>query len=147
MSNSMIFEIPGLDAVVAELNAISADMVSKVLAPIVYKKANGAMTVIKQRYVPVDTGALRSTGSVKPSVIAGDSVTVEMGFGGPAAPYALIVHERLGAHHPIGQAKYLEEPLQMMLGNATPMDGGDGGKSLSEEIISAVAERMTGLRK
>lgn len=31
---------------------------------------------------------------------------------GYSAPYALAVHERLNVYHPIGQAKYLEQPLR-----------------------------------
>ena len=34
-----------------------------------------------------------------------------MGYGGSAAPYALVVHENLFAYHPHGQAKYLEAPV------------------------------------
>jgi hypothetical protein len=60
---------------------------------------------------PVDTGALRSTGHVEPPVISGREIRVDLGFGGPAAPYAVIVHEDLDAHHPVGNAKYVERPL------------------------------------
>lgn len=28
--------------------------------------------------------------------------------------YALVVHERLDVHHPVGQAKYLEEPARLL---------------------------------
>jgi hypothetical protein len=35
-------------------------------------------------------------------------VSVRVEVGGPAAPYALLVHEDLTAHHPVGGAKYLE---------------------------------------
>jgi hypothetical protein len=38
----------------------------------------------------------------------GKQIQVRLVFGGPAAPYAAIVHENLTAHHPVGQAKYLE---------------------------------------
>lgn len=31
---------------------------------------------------------------------------------GYSAPYALAVHERLDVYHPIGQAKYLEQPMR-----------------------------------
>jgi hypothetical protein len=33
---------------------------------------------------------------------------VVVGFGGPAAPYALVVHERTDLNHPEGEAKFLE---------------------------------------
>lgn len=57
---------------------------------------------------PVETGALRASGIVEPPEWRGDTVTVRLGFGGPAASYAYIVHEDLMAHHPVGHAKYLE---------------------------------------
>lgn len=44
------------------------------------------------------------------------SRTVGDGFAetkvGYTAPYALAVHERLDLHHPIGQAKFLEQPMR-----------------------------------
>lgn len=60
---------------------------------------------------PVDTGNLRGSGTVRPPTIEGDRVSVELGFGGPAAPYAPIVHEDLAAAHPVGKAKFLEDPV------------------------------------
>jgi hypothetical protein len=33
-----------------------------------------------------------------------------------SAPYAIYVHENLEAHHPIGQAKFLEEPARLLEG-------------------------------
>jgi hypothetical protein len=60
---------------------------------------------------PVDTGALRASGHVQAPVDDAGGVSVELGFGGPAAPYAVYVHENLDAHHTVGQAKFLEDPL------------------------------------
>lgn len=53
--------------------------------------------------VPVDTGALRNSIRVEErdngyAVVAG----------GPEAPYAIYVHERLDLHHEVGQAKFIE---------------------------------------
>lgn len=39
----------------------------------------------------------------------GDDVSVSVGY---TAAYALYVHENLTAHHPVGQAKYLEQPAR-----------------------------------
>lgn len=72
--------------------------------------------------VPVDTGALRASGYVEPPVTQGRVITVTLGYGGPAAQvnpksgestegYAIYVHENLEAHHPVGQAKFLEQPF------------------------------------
>lgn len=57
---------------------------------------------------PVETGALRASGHVTADEAAG-LVTLE--YGGPAAPYAFIQHEDLEYRHPVGQAKFLEQPF------------------------------------
>jgi len=80
-----------------------------------YEEANLIMTAAKTDFVPVDTGALRASGFVTPPVITGQGVEVTLGFGGPSAPYAVVVHEDLTKRHPVGQAKYLELPLKARL--------------------------------
>lgn len=65
------------------------------------------MTEMKRR-TPKATGALRASGLVIGPTAVGDAWEVHMVFGGPAAPYAWFVHENLRAHHPFGQAKYVE---------------------------------------
>jgi len=70
---------------------------------------------------PVDTGRLRASGHVDPPKIVKKRVFVAMGFGGPAAGYALIVHEtpppgqgtggRTARHRPPTQWKFLEVPF------------------------------------
>ncbi len=64
-----------------------------------------------KKQVPVDTGALRSSGIVEPPVVLADSVSVTLGYGGTAVPYALKVHEDLQARHTVGNALYLERPF------------------------------------
>jgi hypothetical protein len=63
------------------------------------------------RRTPVDTGALRSTHMVTEPEWSGNVVEVSIGVGGPAAPYAIYVHENLTARHTVGQAKFLESAL------------------------------------
>ena len=41
----------------------------------------------------------------------GDTVAVEIGFGGPAEAYAVVQHEDLSYRHPVGQAKFLETAM------------------------------------
>lgn len=60
---------------------------------------------------PVDTGALRASHETKQPDTTGGEVSVRIVVGGPAAPYALFVHERLDVHHPVGQAKFLESAV------------------------------------
>lgn len=65
-----------------------------------------------QRQVPRDTGTLAGSGNVTSPFLEGNAVVVEIGYGGAAAPYALIVHEDLEARHDAGKkAKYLEDPV------------------------------------
>jgi hypothetical protein len=45
--------------------------------------------------VPVLTGTLMNTGHVEPPALEGEILSVTMGYGGPAASYALYVHEAL----------------------------------------------------
>lgn len=54
--------------------------------------------------VPVDTGALRRSGTV-----TGPDVrkAVQITYGGAAAPYALRQHEELNYQHPVGEARWL----------------------------------------
>lgn len=65
----------------------------------------------KEHYVPVRDGILRSSGYVNDPVVRGRETSVEMGYGGPAAPYAADQHENLEYSHTVGEAKYLEKPL------------------------------------
>lgn len=77
-----------------------------------YAEAELIMTESKKQ-CPVDTGTLRGTGHVEQPEESGDRVTVQMGYGGPAAPYAIWVHERLDLrHNPPTKAKFLEDPVK-----------------------------------
>lgn len=93
----------------------------KSLGKALYREGLGIMEASKG-LVPVDTSALRSSGYVKEPVRDINMITVELGYGGPAARinkksgestdgYALIVHENLEAFHPVGTAKFLEMPF------------------------------------
>ena len=75
-----------------------------------YQFAEAVMTESKE-LCPVDTGNLRATGHVQQPRIENGDIVVTLGYGGPAASYAVIVHEDLAAKHTVGQAKYLELPV------------------------------------
>lgn len=76
-----------------------------------------------KRETPVDEGTLRSSGHVQLPEVENGTITVACGFGGPAGSgnqggtnseavgYAVYVHEDLNAHHNVGNAKFLENPL------------------------------------
>lgn len=80
------------------------------IASAMYTEAELIMTDSKANYVPVVTGQLSNSGTVLKPEIKPSSVIVKLGYGGPAAPYALAVHEAppsWGQHKP----KYLSRPL------------------------------------
>lgn len=81
------------------------------LAAAMFQEAEEIMGESKEKYVPVDTATLKSSGFVLPPNMYGNKILVEFGFGGPAAPYAITVHEDLDAKHTVGSAKYLEKPI------------------------------------
>jgi hypothetical protein len=56
---------------------------------------------------PVDTGALRASAFTEAE--SGSNPSVIVGY---TEEYAIFVHENLEANHPVGQAKFLEQPLQ-----------------------------------
>lgn len=67
---------------------------------------------VSKTEVPVDEGILRSTGHVKPPEEVAGVAVVELGYGGPAAPYAVVQHERLDYKHRVGKARYLADPAE-----------------------------------
>ncbi len=76
-----------------------------------YQEAQGIMTQSKE-LVPVDTGNLRDSGTVQLPREEGGAIVQELGFGGPAAPYAIFVHENTVVFHKVGMAKFLEIPFR-----------------------------------
>ena len=93
----------------------ASDLTSRVARREMYQFCEETMADSKENYVPVDTGALRSTGKV---VVEQDTPTnfkLGMTYGDMATTYAVIVHEDLSAFHPVGEAKYLSKPLAKRL--------------------------------
>ena len=72
-------------------------------------EGEGIMLRSKKDFVPVDSGGLRASGRVRDVSTLNASPRIRLSFGGPAAPYAVHVHE-IQAQHPVGQWKYLEQP-------------------------------------
>lgn len=102
-------DVQGVDACIRRLRQLE-DQGTEGMAAALYQEAEDIMTRSKRDFVPVDTGTLRATGHVEEPVIRGSEVLVTLGFGGPAAPYAIVVHENPLASHKVGQYKYLERP-------------------------------------
>ena len=83
-----------------------------------YRSGTKIVTLSKQAYVPVDTGALRSSLRTAKPKVTGSVISVTLSAGGPAVPYALRVHETNLAYRNGRQWKYLETPLNLMRPNA-----------------------------
>lgn len=80
------------------------------LADALYLEAELIMTDSKMNYVPVDSGMLRNSGTVLKPVVDSNGVTVVLGYGGPSADYAVVVHEYPPSYGQ-GKNKYLSKPL------------------------------------
>ena len=109
MGDQVTAEIKGLD----DLNEKIAEAVKRVkrdTADRLFLGAEIIMTDAKNR-TPVLTGALRESGHVEEPKVTDSEISVRLAFGGPAAPYAVYVHERQGLHHPVGEAKFLENAV------------------------------------
>ena len=95
------------------VNALKAgkENTPRAIAQAIYEEAN-IIFAKSQILVPVDTGILRGSGGVSAPQMGAQGYFVDIFYGGPAAPYALFVHEIIGNYHnPPTQAKYLEQPV------------------------------------
>lgn len=101
-------ELRGIDALQRRLARLGTEAPRAVAAGLLEEAETIATR--SAELVPVDTGTLRSSQHVTPPETRGGVTEVQIAYGGPAAPYALAVHEDLTARHPVGQAKYLEQP-------------------------------------
>lgn len=94
-----------------------------------------------KRRTPVDLGTLRSTIHVEgPDLLPNGSVTAAIVAGGPAAPYAVYVHEDLAAHHKVGQAKFIESTLK----ESAPFLPARVAKRIQKMLLAKVPNAPTG---
>lgn len=82
----------------------------EVIGAALYQETGVEATEVKKR-TPVDKGALRASVHVEGPFRDGRAVWCNIVAGGPAAPYALFVHENPDAFHKVGQWKYLESVI------------------------------------
>ena len=114
MANTFTFTLEGDVALQAVLRAAQQNA-PKAVAQAIYEEAQ-VIFAKSQILVPVDTSALRGSGDVSAIQGSGQGVYVDIFYGGPAAPYALYVHEIIGNYHKAPtQAKYLEQPFMESL--------------------------------
>ena len=76
-----------------------------------------AILAASQPLVPVDTGALKRSGRVKPAAKGASALIYGgSGFTNPRTKrkidYAGVVHYRLDVKHPVGQAQFVGQPLR-----------------------------------
>ena len=113
--------VTGVEELLLDLEADYQEKVRRLQAAL-FREATRTITRAQLR-TPVDEGVLRASGHVGLPTMQGNWVVVELGFGGPAGAgnvggsnnddvgYAVYVHENMTAHHPVGQAKYLESVI------------------------------------
>ena len=107
MAGGMRIEgLPALRAALAAAGRRGTDALASAMAD----EADIIMEESKRR-APVDLGPLRASGVVLPPEKRGNSVSIEMGYGGAASAYALRQHEEISWRHTVGEAKYLERPV------------------------------------
>lgn len=122
------FEIVGAKQLGEKLIKLSSDTRKKFKLAL-RRRAEYVMFKSKKQLVPVNKqegygGNLRDTGGVSPVEETKTGLEVTLFFGGPAAPYALAVHENPSEHdppswqgktivfHPPGHGqKFLEKPV------------------------------------
>jgi hypothetical protein len=68
-------------------------------------------TTEAKRRCPVDEGTLRGTIHSVGPIRQWRTIYTLITCGGPAAPYAVYVHENLDAFHKVGQAKFIESVI------------------------------------
>jgi hypothetical protein len=110
---------PDLERIQRAITASGPEGV-KVAARALRNEAQEAFAA-SQDEVPVDTGALKLSGRVRPEsgvFTRGNDVYVELTYGGTAVDYGVYVHENLESFHPHGKAKYLEDPMVRQINGA-----------------------------
>lgn len=111
--------LTGLNKLISTVNRV--DGLGPVIERAIFSEATTVLNESK-RIVPVATGNLRASGRVEKPKKSGTQYTVEVTYGGAAAPYAMFVHEippdsggRWGTgnkHKPGKSFKFLEIPAK-----------------------------------
>lgn len=134
------FQMFGMSTMLARLEKMRDD-IPKELDKALFREAH-AIFRKSQRLVPVDNGYLKGSGVVEGPT----NHEVLIGYGGPAAPYALYVHEDPEAKHKKGKThKFLEKPLMEARPNmeqrlAEALDRAAEGKQSSPATTAAEAD-------
>ena len=111
-------EFKNLPGVIAKLQAFGKNA-TQAMGRALYETATEVEADSKEQYVPVHLGTLRDSIHTTLPQIDGFSVSVAIVAGGPAAPYAVIVHEDTRPRNwrkPGTGPKYIEKPLMQKHG-------------------------------
>ena len=102
--------VSGAEGIIASLKNIPPIALSNA-ASSSYMWAEGVMNESK-RECPVDKGFLRASGVVDEPNVSSDGFKITLEY---PMEYAVYVHENLEANHPVGKAKFLEDPMMSHL--------------------------------
>lgn len=124
-NGAISWQFRGLDDALRKASALmTGPEARRALGAALYQEMDGTIRgdVIENR-VPVDQGTLSGSITTYDAEWSGNEVTVTLAAGGPAAPYALVQHERTDFQHPSkarrakgetygqGEAKYMSNAL------------------------------------
>lgn len=109
LASATDFDVMGVEQMRRTLAHMAKKMPDEV-GRALYQEAQIERTESMER-TPVEHGPLKASHEVQEPVIKGDDISVAIAVGGPAAPYAIVVHEDLDAFHDVGQAKFLESTI------------------------------------
>lgn len=88
----------------------------------VFRKIRKTIHARADKYVPVQHGRLKASGTDTDNGKKGFGHQSTVEYGGPTAPYAMIVHERtMVPHAPPTCAKYLSRAMRELRGTMTAM--------------------------
>ena len=112
-----LFEVTGIAELQQRLQALAAEVTP--LMAIALQQQGESIWEASQALVPVDTGALRESGTVSDAAISGLVASVEISYGVPGtgfartpSEYAIKVHEDTTMRHPRGgQSHFLSQPF------------------------------------
>lgn len=124
-------EIIGMEALIKKIRKLKPGVITAFKSAL-YKEGTRIMKESKMR-VPVNLGVLRSSGHVQKPVVSGTRITVDLGYGGPAEPYALYLHEGTGPA--VGRPQFFPPPDEIEKWMATKREGrkSRGSKKASKQ--------------
>lgn len=106
----VVIEWENLPELIQALKTMPHDSLRPLMETALSEEAN-VIFARSQFLVPVRTGVLRGSGHVSPMQRFGAMSYLEISYGGPAASYAMWVHESFSKHTEPTQRKYLEKPV------------------------------------